>query len=176
MNAGDGSGAFGARRLSGFTLFELIVVVCIIAVLGIAALDKLFYYQELAEKRAMEYTVAIVKTGLQLRMAELVSGNRESEIRQLATENPMRWLAEKPANYVGEFREPQSAGSWYFDPGTHHLNYMVRKDSYFESEQSGPKRIEYQVKVQYEPVEMFGARTNVLVGVSLIPTTHYKWF
>ena len=163
------------RADRGFTMFELLIAVSVIAVLGVVMLNRVFFYQELAEKQAMENTASIIKAALQYRMAELMSANREEEIRALATENPMRWLERTPSNYLGERREPAEPGNWYFDPGTRHLNYVVEKDSYLKLDQPAPKRIEYQVRVRYEQVEMYGARNNVLVGVALIPITHYKW-
>ena len=54
-------------RHAGLTLIELIVVVCIIALCAVLLLDRLRFYQEAAEKAAMEYNVGVVKS------AEIVS-------------------------------------------------------------------------------------------------------
>ncbi|HEY6720193.1 MAG TPA: prepilin-type N-terminal cleavage/methylation domain-containing protein, partial [Burkholderiales bacterium] len=60
------------RAVSGLTLIELIVVVCIIALCAALLLDRLRFYQEAAEKAAMEYTVGAVKSALQLRVAAML--------------------------------------------------------------------------------------------------------
>ena len=42
------------RRAAGFTMLELGITICVMAVLGVVALDRVFYYQEVAEKQAMD--------------------------------------------------------------------------------------------------------------------------
>jgi hypothetical protein len=79
-------------------------------------LARLAYYHEALERAAMESTPRGIKTGLQVRLAELIIANREGEARELETQDPIRWLDEgRPANYGGAYREPAEAANWYFD-------------------------------------------------------------
>ena len=99
--------------------------IVIISVLAAVLLDRLAYYQEMAEKAAMESTVRVIKTGLQIRLAELIIANRQGEAAKLETEDPMQWLDPRPANYAGAYREPPTLGSWYFDATARQLVYVV---------------------------------------------------
>ena len=71
------------------TLIELVVVVCIIGVLGAVLLDRLRFYQEAAEKAAMEYNVGALKSALQLRVAAMLVRGEERNIESLANANPI---------------------------------------------------------------------------------------
>ena len=71
------------RRQRGFTIFELVVVIVIASVLAIILLNRLWYYQEIAEKTAMEMTVMNMRSGLRLRIAELMMRDKMSEAGQL---------------------------------------------------------------------------------------------
>jgi prepilin-type N-terminal cleavage/methylation domain-containing protein len=105
-----GSGPRARRRCSpGFTLIELIIVICIVALCAGLLLERLRFYQEAAEKAAMEYNVGVVKSALQLRVAALLVRGEERKIESLARANPIDWLMEPPPGYRGEFRAPQPA-------------------------------------------------------------------
>ena len=81
----------------GFTLVELLVVIIVASATGTVFLERLRLYQELAEKAAMESTVRLIKTGLQIRLAELIVTNRQGQAAELETEDPTRWLEARPA-------------------------------------------------------------------------------
>src|SRR5947199_8749437 len=86
----------------GFTLIELIVVVCIVALCAALLLDRLRFYQEAAEKAVMEYTVATVKSALQLRVAVMLVRGEEKNIGALARAHAEDWWMEPPAGSRGE--------------------------------------------------------------------------
>ena len=86
---------------AGLTLVELIVVVCIIALCAVVLLDRLRFYQEAAEKAAMEYTVGSVKSALQLRVAAMLLRGEGKNIGSLARANPIEWLMGPPPGYRG---------------------------------------------------------------------------
>ena len=143
------------RTLSGFTLFELIVVIVIISVLAATFLKRVLYYQEQAEKTAMIEVAGAIQTALILQYGHLLANGRESEVSALAAENPMIWLARKPGNYAGEFFAPTPAsvhsGSWVFDLKSRELIYIPALTGYVTSGKDGNKWIRYRVSLQYDP-------------------------
>ncbi len=154
---------------SGFTLFELIVVVSIVALLAAALLDRLRFYQELAEKAAMEQTVGIIRSAIHLKIAELISQDRISSIPELAKENPMDLLAEKPPNYAGAFagNVPSASGIWYYDSRDHLLVYRVELGEHFAS--PAGKRIRFRLQIL--PGDPSG-----IAGLVLSRVDSYRWF
>ncbi|HEY8100803.1 MAG TPA: type II secretion system protein [Burkholderiaceae bacterium] len=173
---------FCARRLSGFSLLELMVAVMIISIAGIVLLNRLSYYQEMAEKADMEYTISALKSALRMRMASLMIDGRAQEIRSLALENPMDWLEKKPANYLTLQlpRDPRFTleGNWYFDSANRVLAYQPKHNNYFQPDSSGQKRIRLQVTyLRNEAVpanDNHPNRPTDSVAVTLIEP--YKWF
>ncbi len=80
------------RSGRGLTLIELIVVICIIGVSAALLVDRLRFYQEAAEKAAMEYTVGAVKSALQLQVAAMLVRGEERFRERLAVHHEHRHL------------------------------------------------------------------------------------
>ncbi|TAK71549.1 MAG: type II secretion system protein [Betaproteobacteria bacterium] len=168
-------------RQAGFTLFELIVVVCIVAVMAGILLNRLRVYEEAAEKAAMQQTAAAIKSALQMRVASYMIGGRDKEIENLRNENPVNWLQENPADYAGEFYADAYArvrpGSWYFDLTRRELIYVVNLGDHFKPGPDARKWVRYRVSIKYENVaETGGAPRKVLSAVSIAPVQPYVWF
>jgi len=174
-----GSGSRGRRRSGrGFTLVELIIVVCIVALCAMLLLDRLRFYQEAAEKAVMEYNVAAVKSALQLRVAALLVRGEERKIESLARANPIDWLMDPPPGYRGEFRAPQPdvpRGSWYFDATRNELVYVPNLDAHLERLADGSKRLRFRVRLDFEPTESDSERKRI-AGMRVEPVTPYAWF
>ena len=168
------------RAGRGFTLIELIVVVCIVAVSAALLVDRLRFYQEAAEKAAMEYTVAVVKSALQLRVAAMLVRGEERNIESLARANPVDWLMEPPRGYRGEFRAPQPAvppGSWYFDLSRNEFVYVPSLDAHLERLEDGSKRLRFRVRLEFEPARPdSGRKRGVLTAMRVEPVAPYAWF
>jgi prepilin-type N-terminal cleavage/methylation domain-containing protein len=170
----------GAGR--GFTLLELVVVVCVVALLGLTAIDRLLVVREQAERAMVEENIAQIKAALRLQVADRVAANRTAEIAALAGENPVRWLDEPPPGYRGEFEEgraPACRGCWYFDRGRRELVYRVHRGEFFEPDAQGEKRIRLRVettKPEEKPQES-GADAVVrsIPGARLV-VEPYRWF
>jgi len=173
------SGSRERRRSSpGFTLVELIVVVCIVALCVVLLLERLRFYQEAAEKAAMEYNVGVVKSALQLRVAALLIRGEERKIESLARDNPIDWLMDPPPGYRGEFRAPQPAvprGSWYFDATRNELVYVPDLDAHLERLADGNKRLRFRVRLDFEPTESDSERRRI-AAIRIEPVTPYIWF
>lgn len=166
------------RPSPGLTLIELIVVICIIGVSAAVLLERLRFYQEAAEKAAMEYTVGALKSALQLRVAAMLLKGQERNIASLAHVNPVNWLMEPPPGYRGEFRAPQPAvprGSWYFDATGNELVYVPNLDDHLERLADGSKRLRFRVQLSFEPAEADSGR-RVLTGMRVEPVSPYTWF
>ena len=137
----------GRGRQLGASQLELAVSMVLLAIFLAVFLERAFYYQEYAEKTAMEMTLANMRTGLRYRIAELILNNRPSEIPKLADENPVSWLAEPPENYLGEFDSPPrdgTAGRWFYDRRARELVYTVNNGRHFVPDDGGNFTIRYR--------------------------------
>ena len=92
-----------AQKHWGFSLFEFVVAIAIVAVFGGVLLQRMLYLQEIAEMTAMNLTVANLRTGLRNKTGDLLIRDKVVEIATLADENPVNWLQAQPENYLGEF-------------------------------------------------------------------------
>jgi general secretion pathway protein G len=165
------------RRTRGFTLFELVVVVTVFAALATVLLDRLFYLQEAAEKAAMESTLRGIKTGLQVRLAELIIANREGEAGLLEAEDPLRWLEEaRPANYGGAYREPPVPGTWYFDAAERQLVYVVNTGNRLEiAGPAGVKQLRFRARLVRDRIRLPGGALERINGIAMAPVHPYRW-
>ncbi|MBI5889677.1 MAG: type II secretion system protein [Nitrosomonadales bacterium] len=165
----------------GFTLLELIVVVSIVAILAGSLLSRIPFYQEQAEKAAMEYVAGAVQSALTIRYSALLTRGAASdkELRALASDNPMDWLAQKPHNYVGEYFDPASRaippGSWYYDLKSHELVYAVDRAAYFMPGKGGKKWIRFHTRVVYEPALGRAKAGKEVVATLFEPAEPYHW-
>lgn len=160
----------------GFTLLELVVCVLVISALVTALLERLAYYQELAEKAAMESTARVVKTGLQIRLAQLIIANQQAEAAALETGDPTQWLEVRPANYDGPWRESAEPGNWYFDGPRRELVYVARTATRLEiGGQPDYRQLRFRVRLLKDTLQVAGGQVESVTGVTLLPVTAYRW-
>ncbi|HEY6509699.1 MAG TPA: hypothetical protein VIY56_16870 [Vicinamibacterales bacterium] len=152
------------------------MAIVIISVLAAVLLNRLTYYQELAEKAAMESTLRAVKTGLQIRLAELIVTNRQAQAAQLETGDPVQWLDDKPPNYAGSYGAASDAGSWYFDAGERQLVYVVRTgDRLIVDGDRDGREIRFRARLVKDRVTVAGTVVESVTGVALAPVKPYEW-
>ncbi|MBE0612329.1 MAG: prepilin-type N-terminal cleavage/methylation domain-containing protein [Burkholderiales bacterium] len=166
---------------AGFTLFELVVVVCVVSVMAYFLLDRMQGYKEGAEKASMQQTAAAIKSALQMRVAAYMIEGRDKQIEMLRLENPVGWLQEHPDNYAGEFYSDAYArvkpGSWYFDLSSREFIYVPRLSANFVPGPDGRKWVRYRVKIEYDEVQEKDAPPRkVLSAVNFLPVARFTWF
>ena len=163
------------RDSQGFTLVELAVAVSVIAVAAALLLNRLAYHQEMAEKAAMEAVARAVKTGLQLKLAELIATQGQAEAGILEVEDPMRWLEARPENYAGFYAAGIDRGKWYFDSGKRHLVYIVNTGRRLELDTGGTPEIRFQARLVKDRVAFAGGVQESVTAVTLTPVAPYRW-
>lgn len=131
----------------GFSLLELAGAFTLVAIVAAVLLDRLMYYEELAEKARMEATISTLKSALRVRMATMMIEGRAHEYRLLAGQNPIDWLDRMPDDYRGAVADiaGMPAGAWYFDHADRTLVYLVRNGRYFQPDSEGLKRVRLNV-------------------------------
>jgi general secretion pathway protein G len=166
--------------MQGFTLIELVMVVCIVAITATVGLDRLFWYQGQAEKINMEYTASMIKSGLWMSAASLMMADRGAEVPTLAQQNPINLLAEKPANYLGELdsskTEAIKGGNWFYDASSKQVVYVVSQRRNFTPVVADDFMVRYSMKVLYSEMEITkGKQVKYVAGVTLVPLSKYVW-
>jgi prepilin-type N-terminal cleavage/methylation domain-containing protein len=175
-------GYAATRSQRGFTLFELIVVICIIVVLMGLFFNRVLFYQEQAEKTAMEGVVGTIQSALTMQYGQVLTRGKSSDVAALAQDNPMNWLQKMPRNYAGEFYDPTplavESGNWVFDLKSRDLVYVVRSANYFKPGKDGKKWIRFHIAVNYTASRLPSLQNTPpeLTGVLFEPVERYSWF
>ena len=165
----------------GFTLIELIVVIIVIMVLAGIFITRISYYQEQAEKAAMQQVAGALQSALTLRYGTLMvrGALNEKELSLLATDNPMSWLQKVPPNYRGEYYDPTARtiapGNWMFDLRSRDLIYVVDHGEYFTAGKDGKKWIRFHARLAQEPALGRPGSGKELTAALYEPTEPYRW-
>ncbi len=185
QDSGGGAEGFSESRIlnpessKGFTLLELIVVISIISVLAGIFLSRIPFYQEQAEKAAMEQVAGAVQSALLLRFAALHTRGAATDknLQALATDNPVQWLQQKPKNYAGEYFDPTprsvAPGQWLFDLKSRDLIYLPQHTDYLNAGKDGHKWLRFHVRLGYEPA--LGGKGKELTSTLFEPVEAYRW-
>lgn len=153
------------------------MVIAIISTLGTLLLQRFLVLQAAAEKAAMETVVGTLRSAMGMQIAQHYVSNNMRGARKLAGSNPMKQLAETPANYLGEFSRAKpgsmKTGSWYFDRRKGVLVYIVKHTSYFKGGLSKPKRIRFAVRLVFNR----GSRRSRgrIEGIRISALDSYQW-
>ena len=130
----------GKAGQRGFTLFELAVVASLIAVLAAVLLGRLEVVQQEAERVAVQQTLLALRAGLRMQVLELYASDRQNQVPALAGQNPIDWLAEKPANYLGAYMAPEMEklppSHWFFNRSNAELIYILNRSNSFATRHS----------------------------------------
>ena len=167
------------RRGRDYSLVELVAAGVILATVLAVFLHQVRYYQEQAERSAVQSTVAALQSALAMRaMGILLMGNPD-QIGRLEQENPMDWLAQQPSNYAGVFYgqplERIPGGGWYFDRSGPALVYQVWRTGHFESGGAAKADIHFRVIAEYGNLGP-GTSAQGLKRLRIAPAEPYRWF
>ena len=169
-------------RAKGFTLIELIVVIIIVVVMMGLLLNRALFYQEQAEKTAMETVVGTIQSALVMQYGQAMTRGKMGDAAALAQDNPMNWMQKKPRNYVGEYYDVTpltvEPGNWMFDLKSRDLVYVLRNTDFFKPGRDGKKWIRFHVAAQQEPSRLPSLRDAPpeLTGILFEPVEPYSWF
>lgn len=137
------------RLQRGFSLLELALSVFIISILMYVFAVKVADYQAMAADVAVQHVVGGIRTGLAVRMTELMARGDDAQLVALAQANPVALLAKPPVNYLGE--RPISEASqlsgdqWFFEPNDKCLIYLLNSRKNVATE--GQKLLKFKVKL-----------------------------
>jgi len=138
-------------RARGFTLIELVIVICVVGLLFGIALDRLLRYQELGERAVLQQNVAAINSALALKFAAYVVLGTPQRIAEEVGRNPVHLLARPPENYLGEFAVPDtktfSRPSWYFDASAGELVYLPVRRRYWSGSSTAPESVRLRVEL-----------------------------
>ena len=201
LQAGDGyrfrsthptASMLDARSSKGFTLIELVIVITLIVFLMGIFMNRIVFYQEQAEKVAMEQVAGAIQSALIMQYGQVLTRGKPTDVAALVTDNPMNWLQKKPRNYSGEFYEPTplsvNSGNWVFDLKSRDLIYVLRSADYFKPGKDGKKWIRFHAALDYEQSRLpslqdkqgaDGAQPGTpaeLTGIVFEPVEPYSWF
>jgi len=121
------------RRLSGFTLLELLIVCGLVGVLATFGLNRLWALQQDVEEVMAEQVIGALKNGVRIHAAELITASRWSELREMPQRNPFDWLEDLPENYRGVLQGRGEAGCWYYEQASGAATYFLKHADGFKS-------------------------------------------
>jgi hypothetical protein len=146
-------------RHKGFTLFELVVSICTVAILYMVAEQRLSELPASAERASFYGVLEQIKTGVNFKMVSTMAAGGSSDVLQWEGRNPMEFLLGTPANYKGEVervaQKSAQRGAWYFEKETEHLVYVVGGGSVDDvlvqaaGQSSKPGQIRFKLVNQY---------------------------
>lgn len=184
----------GRFRTAGFTLFEMVVVICSISILYMVAERRMNELPAAAERANFLSVLEQLKTGVTLQMLSRLAGGQAGAVQEMAGDNPMMWLLETPVNYLGEQQLVTDAlrrrNAWYFETATNELVYVVEGSSIGEVEviiatiPVYPGQIRFRIENLYDDGQNgiaygsdLGRASERLAweGVQLVPVNEFVW-
>jgi hypothetical protein len=149
---------------------ESALYVIIVGVLATLLLQRLLQLSEVAEKTAMEATVARLQSALYVRAAKAVLEGKP--LRAWEDRNPLELARAELPNYLGEFDKPDLAtlepGNWLYDRGRHELVYLVRRARSFSGGEDSVPAIRFRLQVER-------ARSGAYSPLLLHVVAPYQW-
>ena len=137
----------------------------------------MLYYQELAEKTAVELTILNVRSGMRFAIAEGMIRGSGAKATDMLQANPLGWLEKPPPGYAGEVGSGAvgslPSGSWFFDSERREFGYLPRLGFHLAIEPAGKVAADPAIRWR---VRGSRAKNGDVEDVSLVPVTRYRWF
>jgi len=167
---------------NGFTLLEFVVVIILISILGIIALNSMWSWRIEAERTMIKSVAGNIRSALGLETANLALQNKLHQLPSLSGSNPVLFLAQPPAEYIGvhvdSSAKTQQPGIWYFNPLQKALVYTIRYSEGFKTPLKGQPRVRFRVKLIYSDKngnKRYDAGIDSIAGLDLHPMNEYQW-
>jgi prepilin-type N-terminal cleavage/methylation domain-containing protein len=166
-------------KARGFTLIELVVSVCVVALLFGVALDRLLRYQELGERAAMEQNLAAINVALNMKFAALVVAGRGAALEKEVGANPVELLARPPENYLGALYDPPADSlprrSWYFDRASGDLVYVPSRARYLTAPPDAAQGLRFHIVLTELSARSKAEGLRELRQATIRPRRAYAW-
>ena len=188
------------QKAKGFSLFELVVFIILVAIIYATAANRFAEFPGLAERANFLAITTQLQTAITLQVMSGIARGRVRSAEGLDGVNPMELMLESPSNYIGAFDLIDKARVgrriWYFDRRTRELVYLVNDTSgvYLVRNQRDipTDEIRFRIMLDYGEqdivsglpvgiVEIDGIeiapenRRRRLLGVVLRPVFPFKW-
>ena len=166
----------------GFSLLEMVVVVVCIGILAGLALERLLPLIGKAERVAFIRVQGQLQNAVMLETAQRLTRGESRRVSQMVGSNPMDYVLQPPANYLGAFDSPPHAeipaGHWYFDRSRGRLAYRVGDQARFEVDGGAEDRAEFTVQLAFRDENgngSFDPSADIFDGVWLKAVYPYTW-
>ena len=156
------------NRDEGFTLLELVMVIILISILGLFVMDRVWSLRVAAERAAVAQVTGNIRSALGLEVARYALENRLDELARLDGSNPVRLLAQAPADYRGETTGEEADAGWFYDPASKTLGYRAR---YPENAGENGAPLRWQIRLIYQDRDgnrRFDATRDAIEGLDLV--------
>ena len=191
-------GPVSLARSGGFSLFELVVFIILVAIIYSVAANRFAEFPAAAERANFLAVTTQIQSGVNLELLQgLISGNNQN-IADYENSNPMEFLLNTPSNYLGAFdlvdTDRLSRRSWYFDRQRAELVYLVNYSTnvflLFNGSQVASDEIRFRIELVYRgegnrgsssiegedtPEQIDGNGSKRLSGMVLRPVVPYLW-
>ena len=143
--------------MAGFSLFELTVFIIVAAIIYSVAVNRFTGYPAAAERANFMAVLTQLQSGVNLEVMLGLSSGQVRNLREYHHTNPMDFLLQPPANYLGAFASVDASNlerrHWVFDNSRGELIYLVENSDTVvlrENGQSYPgDELRFRLEVMY---------------------------